>query len=73
MSTIIDIIDGHAIHVSDLMPIGERVNPDVIAAGHLIEYELVFEGKVRHAVFFTCTGIQFASALLDHGGDRDVP
>ncbi|MCF2573146.1 hypothetical protein [Brevibacterium sp. UCMA 11754] len=72
MSTIIDVIDGHEIHESDLMPISERVNPDIIAAGHLVEYELVFEGKVRHAVFFTRTGIQFASTLLDHGGDDAI-
>lgn len=73
MTTIIDVIDGHEVHESDLMPIGERVNPDIIAAGHLVEYEVRFQGVTRHAVFFTRTGIQFASALIDHGGDRDVP
>lgn len=70
MSLIIDVIDGHEIRESDLMPIGERVNPDIIAAGHLIEYEVRFQGVTRHAVFFTRTGIQFASALLDEGGSH---
>ncbi|MGO2036485.1 MAG: hypothetical protein ACTH2U_08400 [Brevibacterium sp.] len=70
MSTIIDIIDGHEIHESDLMPIGERVTPSVIEAGHLVEYEVRFQGVTRHAVFFTRTGIQFASALLDQGDVR---
>lgn len=65
MSLIIDIIDGHEIHESDLLPIGERVAPSAIEAGHLVEYEIRFQGVTRHAVFFTRRGVQIVSALID--------
>lgn len=67
------IIDGHEIHEEDLLPIGERVSPDVIEAGHMLERALQFQGQTRYVALFTRRGIEFVTALFDQGGDRDVP
>ena len=48
--------NGHEFEKFDLLPTGERVNPDAITEGLMQEVAIEFNGEARHLPLFTATG-----------------